>query len=100
MKKIIKKKLNAILSPTFLYIQNESYKHKNSKNAYTHFSITIVCKKFKNKSQLIRHQLIYQILSRELRHDIHALSLHTYCDVEWKINNRCISSTPICYNLN
>lgn len=98
MKAIIKKKLSMKLSPIFLHVEDVSHFHRRSKKLNTHFNIIIVCKEFKNKSQIIRHQLIYQILSKEIRRDIHALSLYTYFDEEWKIDNKRISSTPICYN--
>ncbi|MDQ1237774.1 MAG: BolA family transcriptional regulator [Wigglesworthia glossinidia] len=98
MEKVIKKKIETELSPIFFCIKNESHKHKASKNLNTHFNITVVSKKFDNTSQIQRHRIIYQILSKELLRNIYSISINTYSKIEWKNYNKNIPDTPICCN--
>ncbi|MFN7038620.1 MAG: BolA family protein [Alphaproteobacteria bacterium] len=70
-------KLNS-LKPFKLEISNESEFHKGHlgySNGNTHFKITIVSDHFINLSKIARHRLIYQLLSEELKTQIHALSI-------------------------
>lgn len=78
---VIDEKLRTALSPDSLTILDESRKHAGHEGAIpgesTHFRIKVVSKKFAGLSQLERHRLVYQILEREMKDNIHALSLTT-----------------------
>lgn len=74
-------RLKEALSPQFLEIINESYKHAGHNkaaaipNAVTHFHIKIVSEKFKGLSRIQQHQLVFQILHDFIPDPIHALAL-------------------------
>ena len=81
---VIEEKIRSNLNISFLRIENESYKHHGPADAETHFRIELVSSDFRGKSMVACHQLIYRILSDELKTQIHALSLgnsHTACRV-------------------
>ena len=65
------------LAPTKLVIQDDSAKHANhaGNTGGGHFTLTIVSSQFDQKSQIMRHRLIYQALSDLMPHQIHALSI-------------------------
>lgn len=78
---IIEKKLRSALSPSALYIIDESSLHVGHAGAIpgksTHFRLKITSDKFRGLSKVAQHRLVYEILSEELKHDIHALALTT-----------------------
>jgi len=86
MEKIIKNKL-AVLSPVKLELVNETHKHMghagwdNSDN--THFNLLIVSDVFINQSKVKRHKMIYLLLAKELKEQIHALSIRAFTKDEW-----------------
>jgi BolA family transcriptional regulator, general stress-responsive regulator len=85
---IIKEKLTEALSPTWLDILDESYKHAGHAGARpegeSHFSVKIVSQDFEGKSRVERQRLVYQALSDEMEQKIHALALHTLTPNEHK----------------
>ena len=78
----IKEKLST-LNPSVLDIQDDTHKHrghaamKGLNPQETHFRITIVSDAFQGKRLVQRHRLIYDLLSKEIKEDIHALQLTT-----------------------
>lgn len=91
----IESKLKEKLNPHFLKVENESYMHSVPKGSESHFRIEIVSNEFDNKSLLIRHRLINEILSDEIS-KIRACSLHTLTEVEWEKKNRKTENSPTC----
>ncbi|MBC7787915.1 MAG: BolA family transcriptional regulator [Methylophilaceae bacterium] len=73
---IIKSRL-AILEPSLLEIEDDSAAHAGHKGngGGGHFSVKIVSSHFLQKSQIIRHRLIYQTLADLMPQQIHALSI-------------------------
>ena len=67
----------AILNPVSLEIQDDSALHAGHKGntGGGHFSITIVSSQFSQKSQIMRHRLIYQALTDLIPQQIHAISI-------------------------
>ena len=67
----------AILNPVNLEIQDDSALHAGhaGNTGGGHFSITIVSSQFSQKSQIMRHRLIYQALSDLIPLQIHAISI-------------------------
>jgi BolA family transcriptional regulator, general stress-responsive regulator len=67
----------APLSPSRLEIQDDSALHAGHKGntGGGHFSLTIVSSQFSQKSQIMRHRLIYQALTDLIPQQIHAISI-------------------------
>lgn len=65
------------LSPINLTIKDDSAQHAGhaGNTGGGHFTLTIVSSQFLQKSQIMRHRLIYQALSDLMPHQIHALSI-------------------------
>jgi BolA family transcriptional regulator, general stress-responsive regulator len=74
--KIIETRL-ASLQPISLTIQDDSAKHAGHAGNMGggHFTLKIVSSQFSQKSQIIRHRLIYQALTDLIPLQIHALSI-------------------------
>ncbi|HNV88626.1 MAG TPA: BolA family protein [Methylotenera sp.] len=67
----------AALNPISLEIQDDSALHADHKGnaGGGHFSIKIVSSHFSQKSQVMRHRLIYQALADLIPQQIHAISI-------------------------
>jgi BolA family transcriptional regulator, general stress-responsive regulator len=67
----------ASLNPQSLEIQDDSAQHAGHKGntGGGHFSLKIVSSQFSQKSQIMRHRLIYQALTDLIPQQIHALSI-------------------------
>jgi BolA protein len=67
----------AILEPISLEIEDESAAHAGHKGntGGGHFNIKIVSSHFSQKSQIMRHRLIYQALNDLIPQQIHAISI-------------------------
>lgn len=75
--------LQAAFEPSFLNVENESYKHNVPSGSESHFKVTLVSDSFEGKTAVKRHQSVYAILGAWLAGGIHALALHTYTASEW-----------------
>ncbi len=86
----IRQKLNSSLSPDFLEIIDESYKHaghkENKASSESHFNLIIVSDHFANLNRLARQKLVHGILKEELTH-IHAISFKTLTKTEFNLSN-------------
>ncbi len=70
--------LDSSLSPTKLFIQDDSHLHAGhagSQSGMGHFTVTIKSEKFEGILPLKRHQLVYQALGDMMKTDIHALTI-------------------------
>ena len=67
----------SVLNPVSLEIQDDSALHAGhaGNTGGGHFSITIVSSQFSQKSQIMRHRLIYQALTDLIPQQIHAISI-------------------------
>lgn len=67
----------AVLQPIKLEIKDDSALHAGhaGNTGGGHFSVKIVSSQFSQKSQIIRHRLVYQALTDLIPHKIHALSI-------------------------
>ena len=83
----IKTILEREFSPLHLEIQDDSRSHTGHQQVQEsggkHYSLVIVSDKFKGKSLLERHRLIYAVFEKELKKDIHALALKAYTAEEY-----------------
>ena len=84
------------LSPIFLDVVNESYKHSVPANSETHFKVTVVADEFDGISLLERHRMVYDILGDELRDSVHALSIAAKTPAQWEKAGHSIHDTPNC----
>lgn len=80
VEKIIKQKLTKKFQPEVLIVENESHKHAghagDDGSGQSHFKVTISAPEFAEDTRLQAHRKINDCLSEELKHNIHALSLH------------------------
>ena len=86
--------LNESMNISSLKILDESYIHNVPEDAKSHFKIVIVSNDFSNLSQLQRHKLVYKHLGN-IMDDIHALSIQSFNEVEFKLNPTILDS-PEC----
>ena len=66
-----------ILQPSSLELKDDSAQHAGhaGNTGGGHFTLKIVSSQFSQKSQIIRHRLIYQALADLIPQQIHALSI-------------------------
>lgn len=85
----IRTKLTAAFMPEKLDIIDESHKHAGHSgvpagtSGETHFAVTIVSSRFEGVSRVGRHQLVYGLLEKEMKHPVHALALKTLTPAEY-----------------
>lgn len=75
----IKQQLTAALNPQLIELIDDSVAHASHAGAAQgggHYNVTIVAEIFNGKSQVQRHQLIYQALYELMKKDIHALGIN------------------------
>jgi BolA family transcriptional regulator, general stress-responsive regulator len=75
----------AALGAENLEIVDESREHTGHEGAKTggHYQITIVSQKFKGKSSVARHRMVYAALSGMMHKEIHAISIRAYTPEEF-----------------
>lgn len=83
---LIKQKLNALNPQSIELIDNSAAHagHEGAKSGGGHYHITIVAEIFAGKSQVQRHQMIYQALGEMMRQQIHALGINALTPTENK----------------
>lgn len=83
---LIKQKLNALNPQSIELIDNSAAHagHEGAKSGGGHYHITIVAEVFAGKSQVQRHQMIYQALGEMMRQQIHALGINALTPTENK----------------
>jgi len=66
------------LAPSSLQIEDESAMHAGhaGNTGGGHFKLKITSSHFSEKSQIMRHRIIYQALAELIPSKIHALSIH------------------------
>ncbi|MCC3303474.1 BolA family protein [Sneathiella sp. HT1-7] len=76
----IENKLKEAFSPTSLVVVDESHLHAGHAGARpqgeSHFRVEITAEKFKGMSRVASQRAVYDVLSEELKTDIHALALN------------------------
>ena len=84
------------IQPVFLDIINESPNHSVPEGSESHFRVIIVSEKFKDLSTVKRHQMVYKVVSEELKQKVHAFSQHTFTPEEWLNKGGKIPDSPPC----
>jgi len=91
----IEEKLKTEISSHFVEVINESPNHNVPDGAESHFKIIVVSNEFEDMKSVQRHQLIYKVLSEEMKL-IHAIAIHPFTKTEWDRNNQTSSDSPDC----
>ncbi len=79
-----------------IYLDNESYKHDVDDSLETHIKIIIVSEQFIDLSRIMRHRLLHDLLQKEFKIGLHALSLHLYTNAEWSRVDKSQLESPAC----
>jgi BolA protein len=86
------------LSPQFVEVVNESYKHKHSFSE-SHFKVLVVSESFEDQTTIKRHRMINKLLEPELRAGtIYALSIKALTPTQFETEN-ISHNTPACVNV-
>lgn len=93
---IIERKLKELLTPSHLEVINESSNHNVPPGSESHFKVTVVSSQFEGKMLVARHRMINKLLADELAGSVHALSMHTFTQAEWKEKDEQTRSSPPC----
>lgn len=96
MRAHIEAKLISELSPDYVDVKDESYMHASGPDAQSHFKVTLVAESFEGSRLIQRHRAVNEVLADELRHQIHALALHTYTPKEWESKFGQVPDSPAC----
>ena len=92
----IETKVTEELKPVYLDVTNESSMHNVPPDSESHFKLVIVSEKFVGLTRVKRHQTINGILEKELREDLHALSMETLTSEEWEQRHGRTFDSPAC----
>ena len=92
----IETKLKEVLSPIHLEVIDESYLHNVEPGRESHVRIVAISEVFVGLNLVKRHQLIYAEIQEEIDGPIHALSIHTFTEQEWKERNEKAEASPDC----
>ena len=92
----IETKVAEELKPVYLDVTNESAMHNVPPDSESHFKLVIVSEKFAGLTRIKRHQTINGILEKELREDLHALSMETLTTEEWEQRHGRTFDSPTC----
>ena len=92
----IETKLKEVLSPIHLEVIDESYLHNVEPGRESHVRIVAISEVFEGLNLVKRHQLIYAEIQEEIDGPIHALSIHTFTEQEWKDKNEKAEASPDC----
>ena len=75
---LIEERLRAAFAPLALTVEDESAKHRGHAGAVGgagHFRVQLISERFRGRSRVERHRLVYDALAAELGPEIHALAL-------------------------
>ena len=93
----IEQKITQSLAPAHLEVINESHMHNVPPGSESHFKVIVVTDEFDGLNRVRRHQRINGILEKELREDIHALSMQTMTPGEWTASGGRVMASPDCH---
>ena len=70
--------------------------HSVPPGSESHFKLVIVSAEFENRSRLQRQRKVNEILAKELKDDLHALSMETHTAQEWEQRDGKTLESPLC----
>lgn len=91
----IRSRLTSALTPVFMDVINESYKHNVPPGSETHFKVVVVSSQFVGRKPIECHRMVNHILSEELQNGVHALSIQAVTPEKWDHKPE-IAQTPLC----
>ncbi len=75
----------SILQPTLIELVDESHLHvghAGARDGGVHCQLKVVSERFKGKSAIERHRMIYSALGEMVRREIHAIKIKAYTPEE------------------
>ena len=86
IQKTILNNLNELINVIHIDIKDSTGKHVHHDNfdGGYHLSTIIVSDDFISKTLIERHQIVYKALGSMIKKEIHAFSMKTYTEDEWK----------------
>ncbi len=84
----ISTQLSNLITVSYLELKDSTGKHVHHDNfdGGLHLSAIIVSDDFNNLSLIERHKLVYNALGSMIKNEIHAFSMKTFTNSEWKRN--------------
>ena len=92
----IQTKIATALAPSHLEVFNESHMHSVPPGSESHFRVVVVSDRFEGLPLVRRHQTVNQILKGEFEDGLHALSMQTLTDAEWRDRGGQTRASPAC----
>lgn len=96
VKDTIGEKLANAIALKHMEVINESGNHNVPAGSESHFKVVLVADEFIDQRLVARHRRVNEILADELKVKIHALSIHTYTQEEWRARNGDAPLSPPC----
>jgi BolA protein len=96
VQRLIESKLDANFELAHLSVENESGSHNVPAGSETHFKVVLVAEAFGSMNLLARHRRVNEVLNDELAGPVHALSIHTYTEAEWRDRFGSAPLSPPC----
>ncbi|MFI5304078.1 MAG: BolA family protein [Nitrospiria bacterium] len=90
----IKEKIEWIIKeslvPTFMEIEDESWKHEGhaASKGGGHFQLTVVSNRFEGVNLINRNRIVFDTLKDLMHNEIHALSIKARTPEEWSEDGR------------
>lgn len=73
----IKHQIEQALPGAIVNVTHKSSQHQGHDPGGAHLGVTVKYQGFKGKTIVEQHQMIYKILTEEMKHKIHALAIKT-----------------------
>eukprot|EP00501_MAST-03F_sp_TOSAG23-6_P000646 GSMAST32.ASY1.ANO1.670.1 assembled CDS len=70
--------------------------HNVPKDSETHFKVIVASTEFERKGLLARHRIVNNLLSEELKTNVHALSIVAKTPKEWDKKKQSHDPSPNC----
>jgi BolA protein len=93
----IEEKITAALAPSHLEVINESHMHSVPPGSESHFKLVIVSESFTGTPRLGRQRAVNGVLAEELKESVHALSMATLTEDEWRQRGGKVAPSPLCH---
>ena len=97
VQRAIEGKLETLFELAHLSVENESGSHNVPPGSETHFKVVLVAEEFAGMKLLARHRRVNEALNEELAGPVHALSVHTYTESEWRHRFGSAPLSPPCH---
>ena len=93
---LLERKLQEGLKPLILKVVNESPNHNVPEGSESHFSVLIVSEKFSGLSLIKRHQMVHNLIEKQIKEQVHAFSQQTLTPKEFEERGGQLPSSPPC----